>query len=171
MPRGKLRQTTALFRNSVLLTSFLFHLMPCFYFFVTHPMEMLQKWILQHLHFFSTCCFFENDVLFLRKRRLIFQKTTSHFSKNNGSLFENDRSFLHNRRVVFMNTWGVEKSHKRKHKRIPRISFVKIPVITLPRARTYAHTTGVFAFLLSQVSRYFHNTLFFRTLECNPGIF
>ena len=164
MPRGKLRQTTALFRNSVLLTSFLFHLMPCFYFFVTHPMEMLQKWILQHLHFFSTCCFFENDVLFLRKRRLIFQK-------NDKSLFEKQRVTLWKRQVVFMNTWGVEKSHKRKHKRIPRISFVKIPVVTLPRARTYAHTTGVFAFLLSQVSRYFHNTLFFRILECNQGIF
>ena len=145
MPRGKLRQTTALFRNSVLLTSFLFHLMPCFYFFVTHPMEMLQKWILQHLHFFSTCCFFENDVLFLRKRRLIFQKTTSHFSKNNGSLFENDRLFLHNRRVVFMNTWGVEKSHKRKHKRIPRISFVKIPIFTLPHARTRMRTLQEFS--------------------------
>ncbi len=145
--------------------------MPCLYPFVTPPMEMLQKWILQHLHFFSTCCFFENDVLFLRKRRVIFQKTTSHFSENDRSLFENDRSFLHNRRVVFMNTWGVEKSHKRKHKQTPRISFVKIPVITLPRAHAYAHTTGVFAFLLSQVSQNFHNTLFFRALESNPGIF
>lgn len=56
---------------------------------------------------FATPPFFF-DVLFLRKRRVIFQKTTSHFSKNDGSLFENDRSFLHNRRVVFMNTWGVE---------------------------------------------------------------
>ena len=78
-----------------------------------------------------TCCFFKNDVLFLQKRRVTFSK----------------------RQVVFYGCLGVEKQHRRKRKRIPRILFVKIPIITLPRAHAYAHITGVFIFLLSQVSQ------------------
>ena len=150
--------------HCVILKHSFTHLLPvstwclAFYPFVTHSMEMLQKWILQHLHFF---------------RRIVSSKTTGHFSKNDGSLFENDRSFLHNRRVVFINTWGVWKSHRRKHKRIPRISFVKIPIFTRPHARTRTRTltTGIFDFLLSQVSQNFHNILFFRILECGQDVF
>ena len=78
----------------------------------------------------TTCCFFKNDVLFLQKRRVTFSK----------------------RQVVFYGCLGVEKQHRRKRKRIPRILFVKIPIISLPRAHAYAHITGVFIFLLSQVS-------------------
>ncbi len=124
------------------------------------PMEMLQKWILQHLHFFSTCCFFENDVLFLRKWRVVSSKTTCCSSKTTCCFFENDVLFLQKRRVtfskrqvVFYGCLGVEKQHRGKRKRIPRILFVKIPIITLPRAHAYAHITGVFIFLLSQVSQ------------------
>ena len=149
--------------------------MPCLCPFVTHPMEMLQNSFLQHLHFFSTCCFLENDVLFLRKRRVVSSKTTCCFFKNDVlflqkrrvvsskmtcCFFENDVLFLQKRRVtfskrqvVFYGCLGVEKQHRRKRKRIPRILFVKIPIITLPRAHAYAHITGVFIFLLSQVSQ------------------
>ena len=66
--------------------------------------------------------------------------------------FENDVLFLQKRQVVFYGCLEVEKQHRRKRKRIPGILFVKIPIITLPRAHAYAHITGVFIFLLSQVS-------------------
>ena len=124
--------------------------MPCLYPFVPPPMEMLQKWILQHLHFFrrvvsskTTCCFFKNDVLFLRKWRVTFSKW----------------------QVVFYGCLGGEKQHRRKRKRIPRILFVKIPIITLPRAHAYAHITGIFCFLLSQVSHYKDITLYFNEIR------
>lgn len=151
--------TTALFWNTVLLTSFLFPL---------DALPFIPSW-----HTQWRCCkngFCNTSIFF---RRVVSSKTTGHFLKNDKSLFENDRSFLHNRRVVFINTWGVWKSHRRKHKRIPRISFVKIPIFTLPHARTRTRTltTGIFDFLLSQVSQNFHNILFFRILECGQDVF
>ena len=42
---------------------------------------------------------------------------------------------------------------------------VKIPTITPSRAHAYARITGVFAFLLSQVSHHNHNTLYFKPLQ------
>ena len=32
----------------------------------------------------TTCCFSENDVLFLRKRRVVFVKTTARFVESDG---------------------------------------------------------------------------------------
>ena len=76
-------------------------------------------------------------MLFLQKRRVTFSK----------------------RQVVFYGCLGVEKQHRGKRKRIPRILFVKIPIISLSRAHAYAHNTGVLCFLLSQVSHKPYNPL------------
>ena len=101
----------------------------------------------------TTCCFFENDVLFLQKRRVVSSKTTCCFFKNDVLFLQKRRVTFSKRQVVFYGCLGVEKQHRRKRKRIPRILFVKIPIITLPRAHAYAHITEVFIFLLSQVSQ------------------
>lgn len=138
MPRGRLRAN-----YSVILKLSFTHVLPvstwCLAFIPSCP----PQWRCCKNGFCNTSIFF---------RRVVSSKMTGHFLKNDKSLFENDkslfendRSFLHNRRVVFMNTWGVWKSHRRKHKRIPRISFVKIPIFTLPHARTRTRTLQEFS--------------------------
>ena len=46
-----------------------------------------------------------------------------------------------------------ENTHPRNKNREQRIRIVKIPITPIPRAHAYTHITGVFAFLLSQVSQ------------------
>lgn len=46
----------------------------------------------------------------------------------------------------------------------PRIGFVKNPIIDILRARMYAHITGVFCFLLSQVSHHKGISLYFNEI-------
>ena len=77
----------------------------------------------------TTSYFLKNDRSFLVKRRVTFQKTTSYFLKNDGLFF----------------ILGIDYP-------TPRIGIVKNPIIDISRARMYAHITGVFCFLLSQVS-------------------
>ena len=111
---------------------------------------VLRKWRVVSSK--TTCCFFKNDVLFLRKRRVVSSKMTCCFFENDVLFLQKRRVTFSKRQVVFYGCLGVEKQHRRKRKRIPRILFVKIPIISLPRAHAYAHITGVFIFLLSQVS-------------------
>ena len=87
----------------------------------------------------TTCCFSENDVLFWGKRRVVLVKMTCCFG-------ENDVWFS-------MKGRKRENTHPRNKNREQRIRIVKIPITPIPRAHAYTHITGVFAFLLSQVSQ------------------
>ncbi len=93
----------------------------------------------------TTSYFLKNDRSFLVKRRVTFQKTTGHFSKNDGSLFTDALMLRNIQRHIVKLILGIDYP-------TPRIGFVKNPIIDIPRARMYAHITGVFCFLLSQVS-------------------
>ena len=141
--------------------------MPCLYPFVPPPMRCCKNEFCNTSIFFDVLffendvlffendvLFFENDVLFLRKRRVVSSKMTCCFFENDVLFFQKRRVTFSKRQVVFCGCLGVEKQHRRKRKRIPSILFVKIPIISLPRAHAYAHITGVFIFLLSQVSQY-----------------
>ena len=79
-------------------------------------------------------------------------KTTCRFMKNNGLFSAN-----------------VRKPPKKTINEPPNknrvFRSVKIPIITLSRAYAYARITGVFAFLLSQVSHPNHNTQYFKPLQ------
>ncbi len=93
----------------------------------------------------TTSYFLKNDRSFLVKRRVTFQKTTSYFLKNDG-LFFTDALMLPNvQRHIVKLILGIDYP-------TPRIGIVKNPIIDISRARMYAHITGVFCFLLSQVS-------------------
>ena len=95
----------------------------------------------------TTSYFLKNDGSLFRKRRVTFQKTTGHFLENDG-LFFTDALMLPNvQRHIAKFILGIDYP-------TPRIGIVKIPIIDIPRARMYAHITGVFCFLLSQVSHY-----------------
>ena len=72
-------------------------------------------------------------------------KTTARFSKNNGSFF------------LPFNEGG--------KKRIAEYQFVKETFSAPSRAYAYTRITGVFTFLLSQVSRKFCKVLFYRCLR------
>lgn len=88
-----------------------------------------------------------------RKQRLVLKKTTSHFLKNDRSLFEKRRVTFLKRQVVLLD--------KRKGKRTVGETEIENEKLIckntynqpLSRARVYAHITGVFVFLLSQVSQ------------------
>ena len=72
-------------------------------------------------------------------------KTTSYFLKNDG-LFFTDALMLPNvQRHIVKLILGIDYP-------TPRIGIVKNPIIDISRARMYGHITGVFCFLLSQVS-------------------
>ena len=153
MPRGKLRANYC-----VILNLSFTHALPV----STWCLAFIPSWHTQwrccknefcNTSIFFDVLFFENDVLFLQKRRVVFSKTTCCFFENDVLFLQKRRVTFSKRQVVFYGCLGVEKQHRRKRKRIPRILFVKIPIITLPRAHAYAHITGVFIFLLSQVSQ------------------
>ena len=108
-----------------------------------------------------TCCFNENDVLFWWKRRVVLVKTTCCFSKN-------DVLFWGKRRVVLRKTtccFGEndvlfsmkgrerENTYPRNWNREHCIRIVKTSITPFSRAHAYTRITGVFAFLLSQVSQ------------------
>ena len=145
MPRGRLRAN-----YRVILKLNFTHVLPVSTWFLAFIPSWHPQWrccknkfcntsiFFDVLFFENDVLFFENDGLFFKKRQVAFRKTTGHFLKTTGRFFTTDGSF-------FMNTWGVEKSHKRKHKRIPRISFVKIPIFTLPHARTRMRTLQEFS--------------------------
>ena len=77
-------------------------------------------------------------------------KTTCRFMKNNGLFSVNVR------RLKTINEPPIKNRVFRS---------VKIPIITPSRAHAYARITGVFAFLLSQVSHPNHNILYLRLLH------
>ena len=141
--------------------------MPCLCPFVTHPMEMLQNSYLQHLHFFSTCCFlendvlflqkrrvvsskttccfFENDVLFLRKRRVVSSKTTCCFFKNDVSLFQNDRSFS-------MDVWEWKSNIEERENEYREFYCKKSYNHPSSRARVRAHHRSFYLFAVTSVT-------------------
>ena len=146
MPRGRLRANYCV----ILKLSFT-HILPVSTWCLAFIPSWHTQWRCCKNEFCNTSIFF--DVLFLRKRRVVSSKTTCCFFKNDVLFFQKRRVTFSKWQVVFYGCLGVEKQHRRKRKRIPRILFVKIPIITLPRAHAYAHITGVFIFLLSQVSQ------------------
>ena len=87
----------------------------------------------------TTCCFNEYDVLFGWKRRVVLVKTTCCFSKND----------------VWFSMKGRkrEKICPRNRNREQRIRIVKTSITPFFHAHAYTRITGVFAFLLSQVSQ------------------
>ena len=87
----------------------------------------------------TTCCFSKNDVLFWGKRRVVLVKMTCCFG-------ENDVWFS-------MKGRKREKICPRNRNREQRIRIVKISITPFFHAHAYTRITGVFAFLLSQVSQ------------------
>ena len=153
MPRGRLRANYC-----VILNLSFAHALPvstwCLAFIPSCPPNGdAAKMNFATPPFFFDVLFFENDVLFLRKWRVVSSKTTCCFFENDVLFPRKRRVTFSKRQVVFYGCLGGEKQHRRKRKRIPRILFVKIPIISLPRAHAYAHITRVFIFLLSQVSQ------------------
>ena len=95
----------------------------------------------------TTSYFLKNDRSFLEKRQVVSCKTTGHFSENNGLFFTNALMLPNVQRHIVKLILGIDYP-------TPRIGFVKNPIIDILRAHMYAHITGVFCFLLSQVSHY-----------------
>ena len=100
-------------------------------------------------------------VLFPRKRRVVSSKTTCHFLKNDKSLFEKRQVVSSQPTGRFYEYLESGKSHKIKHKRIPRISFVKIPMFTLPHARTRTRTLQEFSLFCCHKCHKFFTTHYF----------
>ena len=85
-----------------------------------------------------------------------FQKMTCRFMKNNPSFSKSNLSFYEKQPVGWKDIFLPSRW---------RADFTDFhPIPSLPRARVYAHTTGVFAFLLSQVSHSPSNQLMFKSL-------
>ena len=110
----------------------------------------------------TTCCFNENDVLFWGKRRVVLVKTTCCFSEND----------------VLFSVKGRERenTYPRNRNREHCIRIVKTSITPFSRAHAYTHITGVFAFLLSQVSQDYLqyavnqiSTVFFRQILTETG--
>ena len=110
----------------------------------------------------TTCCFGENDVLFWGKRRVVLVKTTCCFGEND---------------VLFsMKGRERENTYPRNRNREHCIRIVKTSITPFSRAHAYTHITGVFAFLLSQVSQDYLqyainqiSTVCFRQILTNMG--
>ena len=98
----------------------------------------------------TTYRFMKNNVSFYEKQRVVLMKTTCRFMKNNGLFSVNVR------RPKTISEPSIKNRIFRS---------VKIPTITPFRAHAYARITGVFAFLLSQVSHPNHNILYLRLLR------
>ena len=82
----------------------------------------------------TTCRFNENNVSFWRKQRIVLEKTTRRFNENDSLFFigyTEGESEINNAKRICKNTYNQPLSH----------------------ARVREHITGVFVFLLSQVSQ------------------
>ena len=120
-------------------------------FYRLEPME--NRWIFLHFNFesagtyilisYNTILRFVINGLFYGKRRLVLWKTTARFMRNNGS-------FCGKRRLVLGNAMGEDDTEKFKLKN-EKLNCEK-PYNAPSRVRTRAFT-GVFTFLLSQVSQ------------------
>ena len=97
-----------------------------------------------------TGCFVKSDGLFCEKWRVVLWKVTGRFVKS-------DRSFCGKWRVVFNARWEGQKKWEKRSSNNWVCGNVKIPINCLARAHVYARTTGVFVFLLSQVSQVWGN--------------
>ena len=95
----------------------------------------------------TTCRFEENNVSFWWKQRVVLRKTTYRFGENNVSFYEKWR-------VVFKQHSDAEKTIDEPPIKNRVFRTVKKSTITPSRAHAYAHITGLFAFLLSQVSQH-----------------
>ena len=85
-----------------------------------------------------TCCFLQSDVLFCIKRRVVFFKVTCRFHQND-VLFS-----------VHALRW---RNHSvKRHPKAKILNCKKIRNSSFSRAHALARITGVFLFLLSQVS-------------------
>ena len=115
----------------------------------------------------TTCCFHQNDVLFSSKRRVVFIKTTCCFHQN-GVMFSSKRRVVlikttccfHQNDVLFSMNILMQEISITKHKPEAKIPKCK-NTYKLRRAHAYTRCTGVFVFLLSQVSHsYLHHIVF-----------
>lgn len=77
----------------------------------------------------TTSYFLKNDRSFLVKRRVTFQKTTGHFSENNGLFFTNALMLPNVQRHIVKLILGIDYP-------TPRIGFVKNPIIFYARVCT-----------------------------------
>ena len=93
----------------------------------------------------TTCGFRKNNVSFSHKQRVVFYKTTCRFLINNVLLFHKHSI---TEKILSMNRNLSTESLKCEKTYIP-----------LARAHVYTRITGVFVFLLSQVSHKFCNML------------
>ena len=104
-------------------------------------------WWKQRIVLVKTTCRFEgNNVSFWGKQRVVLVKTTCRFEKNNVSFYEKWR-------VVFKQHSDAEKTIDEPPIKNRVFRIVKKSTITLSRAHAYARISGVFDFLLSQVSQ------------------
>ena len=94
----------------------------------------------------SKCCVLKSDVMFWWKRRLVLWKMTCCFDENNVS-------FYGKWRLVFNARWEGQKTRGETELKNWVCGKVKIHIIIPSRAYAYARITGVFVFLLSQVSQ------------------
>ena len=115
---------------------------------------MENRWIFLHFNFesartyilisYNTILRFVINGLFYGKRRLVLWKTTACFMKNDGSFYEKQLLVLGN---------AMERTTRKSANGKMGNRIVKRPII-FPLTCTYARTsTGVFTFLLSQVSQ------------------
>ena len=120
----------------------------------------------------TTACFRENDGSFYGKQRVVLWKTTCRFVRNNVSFYEKQRvvlrettcRFVRNNVSFFRTQWRGNGRHRKVQIEKRRNWIVKIPIKPSPRAYAHARVTGVFAFLLSQVSQDNCNLLVFKPL-------
>ena len=84
--------------------------------------------------------------MFQVKRRLVFPKTTYRFSYNNVSFFTKQR-------IVFSKTTCRFLVVARRRRGREKLNCENTCNHRLSRVRVYTHSTGVFVFLLSQVSQ------------------
>ena len=89
----------------------------------------------------AMACFHQNDGLFSSKRRVTFLKRRVVFFKSTACFSQTTGRF-----------WGQWMRRKEKEERW-KAKCKNTYNNSLSRAHAYAHTTGVFLFLLSQVSR------------------
>ena len=102
----------------------------------------------------TTCRFEENNVSFWWKQRVVLVKTTCRFEKNNVSFWWKQRVVLREVTCCFQTTFGCRKNYRWATHQKQSFSNCKKSTITPSRAHAYAHITGLFAFLLSQVSQH-----------------
>ena len=102
----------------------------------------------------TTARFGENISSFWEKQRIVLVKTTYRFGENNVSFWRKQRVVLWEVTCCFQTTFGCRKNYRWATHQKQSFSNCKKSTITPSRAHAYAHITGLFAFLLSQVSQH-----------------